>query len=157
MMYQTHVATSLAGGVAIAQLTNTPMDAFLLAGIVIGSLAPDLDHPGSKLGRRSLGIAHVIHFLFGHRTITHSILPVVALILLSIMFPHALLIGFTLGYILHIAGDVCSVQGVPLLYPFNKKHIKIPLYNTNGLVEKIIIFPLACLSIMYLIFSGFVV
>lgn len=166
MKYYTHVATSVAASLAIMQVTDSKLALPTLAGIVVGSLLPDIDEPRSYVGSRSLGTANVVKGIFGHRGFTHSILAFLFMLfplywMLHIQsyvvawdslfhyeqvqneltgFKHILFLGWygiAFGYLLHILEDMCSVSGVPLFYPLNKK-IKIPIYRTGSAVEKLI-------------------
>ena len=67
----------------------------------------------------------------------------IALILITVLMPlnwmNAMLLGVSLGYLLHIMGDFLSKSGVPLLYPFTKKRFKIYLYTTGKISETIVL------------------
>lgn len=147
MRYHTHVVTSCVAGITVANLTDTHLTAPLVAGLIVGSLFPDIDEPGSYVGRRSLGTSYIINFLFGHRGLTHSLFPVAILIFLFWQFPISLLLGFTAGYLFHILGDLFSKSGVPLFLPFSSKKYAIPIYTTGGIMEHIIF----VISVVYLL------
>ncbi|MCL6571364.1 MAG: bifunctional acetaldehyde-CoA/alcohol dehydrogenase, partial [Bacillus sp. (in: Bacteria)] len=53
--------------------THLPFTASYTAGVVIGSLLPDIDEPKSYVGRRSFGMANKVKEAFGHRGMTHSL------------------------------------------------------------------------------------
>jgi inner membrane protein len=150
MKYYTHIASSVAMSIALTQVTDSTLTISVLAGVVIGSLLPDIDEPKSYVGSKSLGAAHIVKGIFGHRGFTHSIL---ALLLVMIpLFYHGDIdlikageatgfimfwTGLSMGYMFHMIGDLFSVSGIPLLYPI-KKRTAIPVYKTGTWLEKII-------------------
>lgn len=138
MRYHTHVVTSCIAGITVAGIMDIDVSAPLIAGLVIGSVFPDIDEPNSYIGKRSLGTSYIINALFGHRGLTHSLLPFILLVLLTIKFPVSMLIGFTAGYLFHILSDMFSKSGVPLFLPFSNKKYAIPIYRTGGISEHII-------------------
>ncbi|AJD93483.1 hypothetical protein JMA_41660 (plasmid) [Jeotgalibacillus malaysiensis] len=114
----------------------------MILGGYIGGLLPDIDHPGSKMGRALYPIAYVVNKLFGHRGATHSL---IALILTSILvlLPSFLLsgmpyflythfaIGISVGFLSHLILDMSTKSGVPLLYPFIRKSYRIAKLTTG--------------------------
>lgn len=134
--------------------------------VILGSVAPDIDHPNSKISNyvQSMLLSFSILFLiidfvffnnkilwhdfyyitlifpiasivfttllyevFGHRTITHSVLAILiimtvgfSLIFAKIITP-VMLFSFTWGYVLHLYYDGRTEMGVAYLYPFSKE------------------------------------
>lgn len=153
MRYYTHIATSLAGAVIIADYSNLSLNAAIVTGVIIGSVLPDIDEPKSYIGRRSKGVSVAVKGLFGHRGITHSILPCLLLILVASNHQYDIFIGLAVGYIFHIVGDALSKAGVPLFLPFSKKRIGLPVYRTGGVGEKVLmLFMIAYLVSYFRIF-----
>jgi inner membrane protein len=142
LRYHTHIVTSLAIGAGIASQTSLSFTMSYAAGIIIGSLLPDIDEPNSYVGRRSLGMSNKVKQAFGHRGMTHSIIiwAIIAAVLLS--ESHSLFFyGFIIGYLLHIIEDFFSVQGVPLFWPFQTKRYKFFItYRTSGFLEAVIFY-----------------
>lgn len=97
-----------------------------LATTLVASVLPDCDHTRSPIGKLLLPLAKWLNRRFGHRTITHSIPALVALTLLvsfveKTYFDHfRVSIAFCLAYWSHLLFDMCTLQGVPLMYPFRK-------------------------------------
>ncbi len=110
---------------------------------VIGSLAPDLDG-GGTIARPSNFLPHLfpkwlmdfvdwfgIHFsklvkkIFGHRGILHW--PIIGLLIsYAGFYTHVnLLMFFGFGWLLHLAGDIITVNGIPLFGPFSHKKISV--------------------------------
>jgi inner membrane protein len=139
--YHTHIVTSLLMGAVAASQTSLSFTVSYTAGVVAGSLLPDIDEPNSYVGRRSFGMSSKVKEAFGHRGMTHSLL-VWAVIALVVAFesPSLFSIGFVLGYLFHIIEDFLSVQGVPLLWPFQTKRYKIPLYRTGSVLENLMFY-----------------
>lgn len=141
MRYPSHIMVSLCIGAATAAYTNLPFTVSYTAGVVIGSLLPDIDEPNSYVGRRSFGMSTKVKEAFGHRGMTHSLVvwgAVAAIVLIESSSLFSL--GFLLGYLFHILEDFLSIQGVPLLWPFQTKRYKLPLYRTGGIVEKLLFY-----------------
>lgn len=155
---KTHVALSLATIEIYMQIsTKTSIfsnldtnNMFLLAGVCVGSTAPDVDLKWNR--NRQLEDKSV----FQHRGITHTPIFLVGIIFLWFLYsyinptflanPKYTIItfffnGFILGYFLHIIADCFTKMGSPLLYPFidiNKK-ISLTKMRTGGFAEIIIL------------------
>ncbi|MGB9097218.1 metal-dependent hydrolase [Erwinia sp.] len=100
-------------------------------------LLPDIDHPKSTLGQRFKWISQPIARVFGHRGFTHSLLAVlggVALFHLQVpkdwVIPADVFQGLVLGYLSHIAADMLTPAGVPLLWPCRWR-FRLPLLNSQ--------------------------
>jgi inner membrane protein len=136
--------THLLGGVAAAALyktaTDLPPDTLhheltFFGAAVLGSLLPDLCHPGSYLGKKTSFLSKTISKTFGHRTITHSWV----MILLVMMLPNwidwtyegSLGMGLAAGVISHIILDAATSRGVQLFYPLPFR-FRFPLYTKTG-------------------------
>lgn len=70
MLYTTHAITSLLAGYGVAKTTGIGLSAYYYGGVLLGSVLPDIDHKNSYIGKRSLGLSHLISKL-GHRGATH--------------------------------------------------------------------------------------
>lgn len=92
----------------------------------LGSLLPDIDSPGSILGRR----AEALGRLTGHRTIFHAIwIPAAFLAMGRWFLPMSWL---ALGYILHLFFDSFSACGVCWFWPLSKYR----KYPNGAMVKK---------------------
>lgn len=135
--------THLMAGVTTALLlgTNTP-EAILIG---FGSLLPDIDHSGSKLGH----LAKPISVILKHRGFTHSLL---FCLICSIINPF---IG--IGVLTHLILDFLTPKGEQLLWPINK-NIKLPFFSrfikTGNIIEYIFlaIMTIACIILVVLTF-----
>jgi inner membrane protein len=93
---------------------------------LVASVLPDCDHTRSPIGKLLFPLAKWLNRRFGHRTITHSIPALIILTLLvsfveKTYFGHfRVSVAFCLAYWSHLLFDMCTLQGVPLMYPFKK-------------------------------------
>ncbi len=140
MQKHTHIAFGLALGLAAESFLNIEPNLIEYgAGILAGSLLPDIDHPSSSLGRKVPVLSHVVSMLFKHRTFTHSIVFVLLVALfaypyLSVSMFHGLMVGI----ISHILGDMLTNRGVKVFYPLGG-FISFPLtFKTGGVMEQAI-------------------
>jgi membrane-bound metal-dependent hydrolase YbcI (DUF457 family) len=158
MQGKNHIALALAVPLAGAMLFNPhslPQDAATWGGLILGSLAPDLDGEGSIcylgnflprhitpkpvvrilnwLGRT---ISSGIRAVFGHRKALHWPLWGCVLLVLGITSGQAWLAWFGIGYVLHIAGDSLTKSGVPLFGPVLAADINFTPMVTGKWVEK---------------------
>jgi len=139
MQGKNHVALALAVPLAGAMLVGIdllPATAAAWGGLIIGSLAPDVDGEGSVcyLGNflprhitpkpvvtilNGIGktISGVVRDIFGHRKALHWPLWGFMLVLAGGNFQLDWLAWLGVGYVLHIAGDSLTKSGVPLLGP----------------------------------------
>ncbi len=86
----------------------------------VTSLLPDIDLPPSKIGRLFWFIAVPLEHRFGHRTLTHSLLMlgVVAVISYPLAWLQPLYWGCVVGgYGSHLWIDMLNIRGVDLFWP----------------------------------------
>lgn len=107
--------THLAAGVATSLLlADSGVGAAV--GIIVGAVLPDIDSPESLVGRH----IPVIPRLIPHRTLTHSLLLVLAGYVVS---PY-----LALGLGIHLLLDMMNPKGVPLLWPMGMR-FRIPIIH----------------------------
>lgn len=136
--------THLIGGVAAAAFyktfTGLPPDTLqheltYFGAAVMGSLLPDLCHPGSYLGKKTSLISKTISKTFGHRTVTHSWIMIVLVMMLpnwiDWTYEESLSMGLALGVISHILLDAATSRGVQLFYPLPFR-FRFPIYTKTG-------------------------
>lgn len=118
-----------------------------LAG-TLGALLPDVDHPRSIIGRRAGIIGGAVRLVVGHRGALHSGLAVVG----------ALVAGWalggwwwpaSLGYASHVALDMLTSSGVPLLWPARQR-VRLIGLRTGGIIERLIMLVLGAVLIWQL-------
>lgn len=174
MTARTHDIIAFASLLTIAvysppQQLNITTATVALVGSVIGALAPDLDQATNRLwdllpaGNFFGEILRKI--MLHHRTISHSLVGIILFFLiLSFLVPIILnpsyintdIVTFSImiGFISHIAADMFTKDGIPLLFPLPFK-IGIPPFETlriptGKFVEKYIIFPAVLVYIFWL-------
>lgn len=120
------------GGTVFTGLFSSFMDINVFANVNLllccwaGSILPDIDHTKSLIGKVFYPLSRSINRKFGHRTLTHSIMFIVACGFLSYYLTPHLWVVFTLGLFSHLVFDMMTLQGVPLLYPFKKNPFVLP-------------------------------
>lgn len=139
--------THIVGGVALGYLAlnnidklnvdlqNTNTLIIVGAGLVIGSLLPDIDHPRSTLSLKVRPIGFIVSKLFRHREYTHSIVGAITMSLLFYMLlayfegtkeiAYVFTVSLAIGIISHIFLDMLNKTGVALFYPFTRKRIRL--------------------------------
>ncbi len=76
MIASSHVVVGCAAWAGLASLGGLPVEPVGLGLAALGSLAPDIDHPHSWLGRRLPWLSWPLAALLGHRGLTHSLLAI---------------------------------------------------------------------------------
>ena len=123
------VVTGIFGGIAGINILEK-WEYILIC--IIFSLLPDIDHPGSIMGRTFKPISRFINRTYGHRTITHNLaaLGVVCFATWLICQGAGLVGPWTFlvfgGYFSHLIFDMMTVAGVPLFYPWALNPCVIP-------------------------------
>lgn len=131
----THIVMGIAlGGLAVVDpvvASDTATMGTVVAGVLIGSLIPDIDTI-LKLRNNAVYIRH-------HRGITHSIpavllWPLLITILLTLIVPEANFIHLWawtfLAVFLHVFVDIFNSYGTQALRPFSNKWVAIGVINT---------------------------
>ncbi|MBN8237064.1 metal-dependent hydrolase [Halobacillus kuroshimensis] len=99
----------------------------------------------------------VLIMIRGHRKMTHSLLFVGLLIVYSAILeqafqvPRVLAAGLVVGVISHLFGDYLTKKGIPLFYPFSKKHQQFLItFRTGSPSEKMIVYSLVLWNVWFL-------
>ena len=178
MLGRTHEVAAVGAVVSAAVLyppanitVETAVVSLLMA--LIGGITPDIDKPGSKIWSNvpAGGIfSRLIHpvFIGGHRHLTHSLLGLAlfGLIMRAVLSiaplglhidPNLVLWSFIIALASHLATDMLTKEGVPLLFPL-PFHFGFPPFEflrmrTNGLVENVLITPGIVLGVCALAYS----
>lgn len=168
MTHHTHVTFSLSsllflmiGAIEIwGVIFNYTNFGVLLAGVVLGSLLPDIDEPESYIGKRTLFIADVLKSCFGHRGMLHRFIVPFSLLVVAIFLslPYSLFVfGVFFGYLFHILGDMLTKGGVKgVFYPFGSVERAYGIlpkrfrFYTNSSIEKLLNFMLGIFLIIEL-------
>ena len=102
--------------IAFALLVGNYLELNLIL-VAILSILPDIDNPGSPVGRLLKPISKRIYARFGHRSITHSLMFLDLATIIG--FVHSVGLGLTIlvGIGSHILLDSLTYAGVQLLFP----------------------------------------
>ena len=150
MTGKTHIIGGLAASLAFAQVSS--YDPVLLMGAgVVGALIPDICHGGSKMGRTFPLVSKVINSLFGHRSLTHSLLFlfVIGVLLNAFVSNESVVAGILVGMVSHLLLDMATKNGIKLLFPL-KIRVRFPLTTrTGGVVESLVFAALSLLSVYF--------
>lgn len=120
MTAPTHITFGALCYFVTAAVMQWPVTTGAVATAALGSLLPDIDLPTSAVGRPLFPIARAINEQLGHRTLTHSIVGVLLLVMILLpLFLLAPLIFWALlvGYFSHLLIDTENKAGIELLYP----------------------------------------
>ena len=146
MMAVSHAITGLVAWAVMAHHTDFTLTPLTASVAVIASLAPDIDHPDSWIGRRLFLIAYPLSLAIKHRGITHSLLMVALLAVLASIYtesaslwPAPWAAAFVVGYCAHLLGDAITARGIPLLWPWRRSFALPPGIRTGGLSEVIFV------------------
>lgn len=153
MTGRAHIAAGAFAGALAGKLTGNPA-----AGMAVGALAgllPDIDHPGSLLGRKVRPLAVLFENLAGHRSVTHTVwfsllvgtvfvfAAAVFSAVLSASVPLAVFgLAGVFGSLSHIVLDGCTKSGVRPFEPLSLggsfshfEHLNGPLVTGDPFVE----------------------
>lgn len=163
MNYITHSLGGVAAGMTVlaaAGSTDPVQQTAVMAGAVLGSLFPDIDHKQSWMGHKAPLIADIASSLFKHRGFLHTpafalltwivlIVGIHALPLSSFQFDLALLFcrGFIPGMFSHLVLDTLNIQGIMWAWPVSKSRQHILPIRTGSLGETVV-----CLGLVAMLF-----
>jgi len=134
------------------------------------SILPDIDTTNSWLGKLFYPIAWLIYHKFGHRTITHSLIFLVAvwtlifaLVKFNVVTDNNYIKIVLFALISHYIFDMITVSGVPLFYPFLKNPCVMPgnpayRFESSSLRSDVLVFGICgilCFSMQPLFANGF--
>lgn len=150
MTGKTHIMGGIAVTTAYAYYSNYDPTTLIISG-AIGAIIPDICHGGSKIGRRFPVLSKIINAIFGHRTITHSLLFLVLIgyVISLVSENQSIVIGVLLGMASHLVLDACTKNGIKLLYPASVT-VRLPITTrTGGVIENIVLIALTVVTIYY--------
>jgi inner membrane protein len=156
----------IAGGITFTGLFASFSDVNIfekpeyIAVIVVASILPDIDHTRSLIGKAAYPLAKWISIKFGHRTITHSFIFLLAVLLVVKLIEAIYLNGNTysiiIGYAIlsHNIFDMVTKQGVAFWYPFSTRPCVLPgnpgmRLRTNDLRSEAVIFVVFCSLMLF--------
>ncbi|MBO8181255.1 MAG: metal-dependent hydrolase [Archaeoglobus sp.] len=153
MIYTTHILFALLMMLSLSFYLHFPFSAESLLVVILGSLAPDLDHPSSYINKKGWRLFS-LSALTTHRGWTHSLIGAGALtfafFLIARSSPFAPFYSlFFFGYVSHLLIDSLNPSGVAWLWP-KKKRYSLNFVKTGSLGE--ILFQLVLVGLI-LIFA----
>lgn len=163
MKAPTHLAFAGLCGVVASGLGST-LDTTSMGALATGSLLPDIDISTSGIGRWLKPLSSPIERTFGHRTITHSLLGLALLGLLTswlLLLSPAAWVWLLIGSASHILLDTHNIQGVRLLYPSRLEFVSVTNkswrvgYGSPKEFGYLAFFSVAALALTPLAFDGF--
>ena len=100
---------------------------------LFAALLPDIDHPGSMLGKKLWPFSSLISLFFGHRGLFHSIFVPILFLFLGWYFQILWMgLAFACGYMSHLLADSLTLSGVK---PFGVGPRVRGFMRTGGLLE----------------------
>lgn len=121
MTAPTHSAFSLIFYFLLVGVTGLlKIDPITVGFLILGSLIPDIDTATSAIGRTCFPIAAAIEKKWGHRTVTHSFVGLIAIGIVMLPFfflRRGYFYAFIVGYVSHILIDCCNKQGPMIFWP----------------------------------------
>ena len=106
---------------------------------LLGSLLPDLDHPRSIIGGRLRPVSGVLSVIAGHRGAFHSLCALLVVVFgLWQLLPDDVLLALAAGFGLHLALDLLTQRGIPLLWPFSRARLGLGLIKTGGVADRLL-------------------
>ena len=121
MIAPTHVLGGVLSYFVASWWKGHPPELFetLIAGFV--ALLPDLDHKKSLISRL-IPLPEKVRNLFGlHRTVTHSLIAIIAVWLVTRLLPDGIALAIVSAYVSHILLDLITKSGVYVLWPSGYK------------------------------------
>lgn len=150
MTGNTHILGGIASSLAFVQITH--YDQIIVVGAsVFGALLPDICHTGSKIGKIFPIISKIVNIVFGHRTLTHSLL---FLMIISFVMNHyisneSIVAGVIIGVISHYVLDMFTKKGIMLFFPLNIM-VRFPITTRTGSKTENFVAALLSLLSLYL-------
>jgi inner membrane protein len=151
MMCRSHTLLGFLAGAGLARLGLLDLSVPTVAGLVLGSLMPDIDTPFSTIGRALPFVSGPLYLSIGHRSATHSgygaMAVIIAAYFVQLFAPWPWLpmpaAAFMVGYLTHIAADLLTVEGCALAYPSKRRYCIWPAVQTGGFGELLVVLAIA--------------
>ncbi len=152
MLARSHIVMGVALGGVLAATNGQHLDAQTIGLVALGALLPDIDHPGSAVGRRVRVISVPLSAIFGHRGFTHSLLALGGCLAALVMggWGQMWVQPLVIGYLSHLLADMLTPSGVPLFWPY-RRSFSFPLTVKTGSVGEYMIVgavSAGCLALM---------
>ena len=126
-------------------------DPLLLLTASAGGLIPDLDEPQSVIGQRFWILAWWMKYVCGHRTVSHSLVMVVALMVMGLLLliPTPVVVAFGLGWGSHLILDALS-GGILLWWPSKQRWV-LGRHPVFGALDHVLMVVGMLICVLYLL------
>ncbi len=146
MNFKTHLAFGILLGLVIFPFIEGIHWLVFFPIVILGALLPDIDHPDSKLGKKIGIFSRLANLLGGHRGITHSIFPLIALPgLVWYLFGLPYGLALFIGYFSHLLIDSINPKGVNFMNPVTTWHMRG--FIETGSVGEWVVFVIVIIAI----------
>ena len=151
MTGNTHILGGIASSLAFVQITHYYDPIIVVGASVFGSLLPDICHTGSKIGKTFPTISKIVNIVFGHRTLTHSLLflMIMAIVMTRYIANESIIAGIIIGIISHYVLDMFTKKGIMLFFPINIM-VRFPITTRTGSKTENFVATLLSLLSLYL-------
>ncbi len=132
MLIRTHLLITLF--FVLVLLSSVENKVVFVVVALIATFIPDIDTKFSKLGKKK--VFRPLQFFVNHRGFLHSFVFLALISLIFYLLLPIVMLGFVLGYGLHLVADGFTIQGIKPFYPF-KRRLRWRI-KTGGKLEVII-------------------
>ncbi len=156
----THIVIGMSAGIVLAANLDADTAATLavVAAAGLGALVPDIDTPNSLISRKLWPLSLLARPFLKHRGFTHGLLAYflvnfAILLAVGLGVPNVLW-GFPAGWATHLIADLCTKDGLRLLWPRKRDFRVLPrrfAIRTGSLGEAII----ALVFFVWVLYQGF--
>lgn len=147
-MFKTHLAIGTLACILILRHFKPELPILFGAVFLFASVFPDIDIGKGRVGNALWPLSRIINLLFGHRGFMHTIFPpAIGFLALAAIGFMPLGVAFLAGYMVHLAADMVTVQGIMPFFPLSKIRASGPL-KTGGMTEFLVL-SLAVLGLIY--------
>jgi inner membrane protein len=150
MMGHTHAALGFLAGAAYATtIPGHDVQIVATAGLIaaVAAIVPDIDHPQGSI-RQKMGVFSGLLNWLPHRGATHTLAALFVwgllcfiLLMLDGSYRPEILVILVLGYASHLAADMATKSGIPLMLPISdKRWYLLPKglrIRTSGAIEQL--------------------
>lgn len=155
MTYKTHFIGGVCAPIMLSAVMPIENIAVVAGVSAFSALLPDIDIEGSKVHNKAGIVGKGVTSIFSHRGFIHTpILYVVLYVLMSMVLPQAICLGFLIGTISHLVLDTFNYKGIMWMYPFSRKHFHIASIKTRTTMETIFMAVMIAITLFVLVNNG---
>jgi len=126
-------------------------DPLLTLTAALAGLAPDIDEPWSVIGMRLWFLAWWMKYVFGHRTVSHSLLMVVTVVVVGLLslIPVKIVTAISIGLASHLVLDALS-GGVQLWWPKKERWV-LGRHPVHGVMDRVLMLGAVVVTVGWLL------